>query len=605
MIDDLPEREIADLIKSLGNQYSQALPEKFITFARFPNFKNLELNSEIKFKFPLSVFIGPNGTGKSSILHALYGMPKNSSTSTFWFSTSLDAIEEGGDFGAPRYWYRHVFNGQEVETRKSRVTRVDRHEEYWEPTKPTLKDGMQKVAAVKQKQAGRTGSRWDPVERNVLFLSFKGELSAYDQFMYFGRHRTTATLKTKQDVIRRDSNVLKRVVSSLNVALTYFGRKVASTARKLNEPELSAVQYILGRQYISATFIRHRLFGGIEPDEGLSVIFEKTGLSYSEAHAGSGEVAVVSAVIQILQMPKESLILLDEPEVSLHPGAQRRLLQFLLKQIQVNKHQMMLSSHSPEFVRGLPKTAINVMSDNGTGRFEIVQNVPAGAAFISVGAPVPGKLTVYVEDPIAEVVVNAALKFHFSAAERKLVSVQPSLGGSQHILCRAVPIWMEQQANVLALLDGDSEPPRPVVDPDSIPIADNSSLGDIISDAIRGEPVFGTGGSHTIAGQQMLIDQQRAYLKWYRKNVRFLPRKCPELIIIDAVNAMENSPPCELTETAEIKAELKAKSGLSDEEFENAAEIRTAAKMMIAKAASHSPDLAKIAAIIRPLLEGL
>lgn len=46
--------------------------KKYIDFVRFPFYRNLELDAIINFEFPLTVFIGQNGCGKSSCLHALY-----------------------------------------------------------------------------------------------------------------------------------------------------------------------------------------------------------------------------------------------------------------------------------------------------------------------------------------------------------------------------------------------------------------------------------------------------------------------------------------------------------------------------------------------------
>ena len=62
-------------------------------------------------------------------------------------------------------------------------------------------------------------------------------------------------------------------------------------------------------------------------------------------------------------------ILLDEPEVSLHPGAQERLVEFLFEQIKKHKHQVVVSTHSPSIIRHLPPEAIKVMMvDNKTGK---------------------------------------------------------------------------------------------------------------------------------------------------------------------------------------------------------------------------------------------
>ena len=57
---------------------------------------------------------------------------------------------------------------------------------------------------------------------------------------------------------------------------------------------------------------------------------------------------------------ENSLIILDEPEVSLHPGAQEELKIFLLEQILIKRLQIIISTHSPKFSEFLPDDAIKL-----------------------------------------------------------------------------------------------------------------------------------------------------------------------------------------------------------------------------------------------------
>ena len=56
----------------------------YIKDIHFPYYRNLEGNTIINFNFPLTVFIGQNGCGKSSTLHALYGTVKGKTPSEFF-----------------------------------------------------------------------------------------------------------------------------------------------------------------------------------------------------------------------------------------------------------------------------------------------------------------------------------------------------------------------------------------------------------------------------------------------------------------------------------------------------------------------------------------
>ena len=110
------------------------------------------------------------------------------------------------------------------------------------------------------------------------------------------------------------------------------------------------ISFILGKEYVSIKVAEHSLF----KNPGTS-IYVKTKLSsrYSEANAGSGEVAVIQLVKKIEESEEYSLILLDEPEVSIHPGAQEKLKEYLIDATKRKKLQVVISSHSPILIRDM------------------------------------------------------------------------------------------------------------------------------------------------------------------------------------------------------------------------------------------------------------
>ncbi|WP_113928611.1 hypothetical protein [Bacillus sp. P14.5] len=118
---------------------------------------------------------GKNGLGKSSCLHALYGVPYNKNIGTFWFSTAVDPIKEKGSTDRNRYYYAYG------ETRKEVIySRIDKpgKPDYWETSRPLKFLGMKKL-----EEEGIT--RNSPVRKGVEYIDFRSELSPYDQYYYF------------------------------------------------------------------------------------------------------------------------------------------------------------------------------------------------------------------------------------------------------------------------------------------------------------------------------------------------------------------------------------------------------------------------------------
>ena len=538
--------EITSLERNRG-RYDKIFPG-YITHIRFPRFKNIADGTRIDFTFPITALVGSNGSGKTSVLNALYGAPAGQSTGQYWFSTKVDPIEEGE--GSPsRFIYGHRnanFNGV-VETRKARVRKIRDgipNPNYWEPTKETTGDGMiEPDLKGGKKIAGRSKDRWNPVSRKVLYINFRKELSAFDKYFYFGKDPiphappkkggkvSPLRISSKMDQVRHDAELLARVIDVGNTSYVHRGRKVATENRLLDKNELEMVSYVLGREYEEARWIRHRLFKG---DGGLSVVFKTKHGRYSEAFAGSGEVAVTSCVVQVLAAGPGTLVLLDEPEVSLHPGAQERLLAFLAKMARTRQLQVIFSTHSPHLITALPVDAIKTFHQIDDGRFVVFPSTHPYAAFRRLGAVGGGEVRILVEDKLAKAVVQQALLTFADQANAAVFKVEYLSGGAEAILKYQVPVLMAAPGHTLILLDGDKKKLEAFVDPNTIPVAEDETLGAKILEAVGVEPVFtvdgGAGGGDVV----QRVAAQRKYLAWLRENVRFIPTLCPEELVLIA-----------------------------------------------------------------------
>lgn len=522
------KKTIEELIIEIQKLKPGAPLERYIGSIRFPNFKNIEPGTRIDFQFPLTVLVGANGSGKSSILHALYGAPEKYSLKDFWFSTELDPILEGKGLGVSRFIYSHWNSsiGGFVETRKARVRSPDRLD-YWEPTKIVLGDGMAPLPS--KPPAGAALDRWLPVERSVTHINFKAEISAFDRFFYF---ETGQSKEEKHAAMLREARRLKQVIDAGHTSFPLYNRERVFENRALTDNELKCVKHILGNNYVSATLVRHTLYPGYRGQD-ISVLFERPTLKYSEAFAGSGEVAIVSAVIKLLAAPQFSLVLLDEPETSLHPGAQRRFLQFLLDCVLKKGMQIVISTHSPEFVDQLPDDAIKVLDLTPNGRTTVVNRSSSLVAFNRLGAKSPGRIRVIVEDELACQIVEIA-KRDLPSGERELIEAVVVPGGAPMILAHYIPSAIAGKDATFALLDGDQAFKVPLPDLSLLAPADEPKLGEKIKTSTGVEPALYLSGGNDAAVQAKKIAAQKTYITWVHERVRFLPRVVPEEIVIRA-----------------------------------------------------------------------
>ena len=497
--------------------------KNYIEYIRFPFFKNIELNTQIDFDYPLTIFVGQNGCGKSSVLQALYGVPGNNSVGRFWFSTRIDPINEAGQRNRFIYGYTIPRTTEIVEVIKTRI-RKGADPDYWEPSRPLIKDGMKKLSDYQTDDLYpeyRSKTRWNAIDKEIIYIDFRAEISAFDKYIYFGELSRSKQINSKQDYLRKQSKHLYSSIINKLKSYLYYGYEKLECNRDLDPDEVNWISYILGKKYVSGKYIEHKFF----KDWGMSIIFETAHKKYSEAFAGSGEMAVASLVIKVLEAKNNTLILLDEPEVSLHPGAQKRLKLFILNQIKIKKHQVVLSTHSPSLVEGMPKEAIKVFCTNEkTGKFFVKSDVYPDEAFFHIGQQTTSKKIIIVEDRLAKSLLERVLNIMGEETE-SLFDVDYVPGGADAIAKYYAPTY---KSNVYIIFDGDKKLKDNHYTTDDIPASEDVNLDKYILEQTGVKPIFITDSNN----ENQKICMQRDFLKFYEKNVFYLPRETPEEFIL-------------------------------------------------------------------------
>ncbi|MGS0741695.1 AAA family ATPase [Glaciimonas sp. GG7] len=501
--------------------------EPFIGHIRFPQYKNLAANTVVEFTYPITALVGANGTNKTSILRALYGAPGFNNLGNFWFSTSIDPIEETGErANCFIYGYWNATEKKIVEVIKARIKK-DKDPDYWEPSRPLISYGMEplkKIAVGQSVPEGRSKTRWNAIKKNVVYLDFRAALSAYDKFFYHGELSSKPnTEKNKKDFVRVRAPHLKRVLDDCLTAFMYrkSDRIIEEDNRSLSAEEIKEISRILDRKYDEIKLVRHTFFNC----DAYTCQMRVSGLRYTEAFAGSGEFAVVRIVTSVLQAQDQSLILLDEPEVSLHPGAQDRLIDFLSSCVKKHHHQVVISTHSPAVVRKLPADAIKVLSMNSTSGKVVLSSQSAlpEEAFFHLGEPVSDKITVLVEDILAAEIVRRSL-IPAGEAAANIFDIRYYPGGSQTLWSHYLPIYAgENRKRLFVLFDGDKRPTQEMPDPATISSAEVTMLKTEIKRVSDADIEFHSDGGSGGGNVEQQNDMRRNFMSWVRSHVSYLP----------------------------------------------------------------------------------
>lgn len=460
----------------------------YITSIRFPAYKSLEPDLTISFDHPITALVGPNGSNKSSILHALNSAPGGRSLAQFWFSTEVDDIDKNSPSAQKhRFIYSYKFDNSntEAEVRVARERRWfssprynsipaplkgKRDPDYWETTKwvksdnmtPIPKEGYDDRVSV-DKDGKRT--RWTPVNKPVEHLDFRAELSAFDKFIHhqpFDRWTKDQTQKRLRAILR--ARPLAKALSGKALSKK-DQNKLSSPPKKLDAKTVEHIAKILGKPIAEVTLLKHSFYG--PPGYTAVMTLERNSgsaseVSYSEAHAGSGEFAIAVLVARVMQAEARSLILLDEPEVSLHPGAQTALMEFLNEQSLKHGHQVVMSTHSPTLIAELPPSAIKLLGySTKDQKVVLLSNSCAPTeAFFHLGhrTAAPELPTIVVEDELAQELVQSSLR-RLAPSRLASIDVRPVPGGAESIVKHLASTFaITDSKKVFLLLDGDKNP---------------------------------------------------------------------------------------------------------------------------------------------------
>lgn len=166
------------------------------------------------------------------------------------------------------------------------------------------------------------------------------------------------------------------------------------------------LSHILGRNYQSARFATP----DVNVKRAVGLLKREFG-EISQFHQGAGEDTSLDLMRALQEVPKNSLLLIDEVEASLHPRAQRRLINFLIKLSRLRKVQIVVSTHSPYVLEELPPEARVLLLPTVEGP-SVLYGASPEFSLTKLDDIVHPEAFVYVEDRLAEVWVREIIARH-------------------------------------------------------------------------------------------------------------------------------------------------------------------------------------------------
>lgn len=328
---------------------------RFFNTIRFEQFRHIN-NVTLNFVNPITVISGSNCSGKTTTLMAI-------ACSHYHFMR------------------RNVVNGTWERTRWGDLMRFTRHDvQLFDWTYyVSYRDGL--FHSPEKRGQHKITGKWNGVAKKE------------------GQIGTPSTGTNGRKVYLIDVN---RIIPGRHLSRTnYMKARRLLTTEIVNKRLVNAyVSYVFENNYQVKNF-----FSAAD-----SQLYAFTGSNrYTSFNTASGEDVIVSMISDIVNAEENSLILIDEIEMGLHPKLQRRLMDVFFRISRIQKKQFIITTHSYAILDSvLPESRIYI--DNNNGNFRVIENIPTKEVLTRMDSERFPVLSVYVEDDVSKRIVMEAVK---------------------------------------------------------------------------------------------------------------------------------------------------------------------------------------------------
>lgn len=290
----------------------------------------------------ITLLYGLNGRGKSSVIQSLLllaqSMRKNNSVEPLYFIEDLINLGKYADVLNSDALDNSFSIGLECKTEKDVKDTLSI--EYTAAIDTPFVAKMQNIVINGQSRSDSLASL-NPKEKESRKVTFSSSDSVCLQMLkdinYIAANRLGV------------SNIESRL--GANVVITPKGENVLNVLASASPKLIKDVEISLNKILSGATIKIQN-----EKEDSIEIYMDSVSNSahpYKPINVGFGYGYVLPTVVQTLIAPQNSILIIENPESHLHPGAQSRLMEFLIKKSEEKNLQLIIESHSDHIVNGM------------------------------------------------------------------------------------------------------------------------------------------------------------------------------------------------------------------------------------------------------------
>jgi ABC-type lipoprotein export system ATPase subunit len=194
------------------------------------------------------------------------------------------------------------------------------------------------------------------------------------------------------------------------VPARFYGDKIYNMSKNATLQAISAAKVVEIEKHLSyvleENFVIKKLAEHLDKD-----VFKYNNLNqYSSYNAASGEEVLTRIIIDLVEAPKGSLVLIDEIEMGLHPKVQRRLIDVIRNICRNEKKQFIVTTHSSTILDAVDSKSRIFIEKTPMNKYKAIHNISVSAALSKMDAKSFPLIDLYCEDDEAKKIIQKGIK---------------------------------------------------------------------------------------------------------------------------------------------------------------------------------------------------
>ncbi|MGL5277764.1 MAG: AAA family ATPase [Cetobacterium sp.] len=223
---------------------------------------------------------------------------------------------------------------------------------------------------------------------NSNYQILKNNLKVLPKIIYIPTEINFQSIQTQTNMLERhynflnivDTGLISNIASYIATRVTYISNTEEDlTGKEVREKVAKEINNIF-----SILDLDIKLQGLSRDERSMPIFSNSTGEEFdiNELSSGEKQLFVRTLAIKMLE-PENSIILIDEPELSLHPKWQQKILE-VYKKIGKN-NQIIVATHSPHILGSVPKENLIILTRDENGEIKALKDEEL---YSSLGQPV-------------------------------------------------------------------------------------------------------------------------------------------------------------------------------------------------------------------------